>query len=182
MAKICVTEKTAARQRWIEKGLQDLMLTRRFEEITVTDLCRYLKLSRRSFYRYFKDMDDVLDSLMHHTFQDLATPNTIVDIRELAYNFTFWLQRRDLLDALYKSGMSGKLMQYTLQYTDFNSMGNYLAQDDPGLDCRKETWLFVIGGLVSMVIAWQAEGFQKTPERMAQIAHRMLFQPILKKT
>ena len=60
MAKVCINEKTAARQRWIEKGLLERMEKCRFEDITVTDLCQQLDLSRRSFYRYFRDMEDVV--------------------------------------------------------------------------------------------------------------------------
>ena len=72
MAKACITEKTAVRQRGIESGLLTLMLEKRFEDFSVTDLCRHLNLPRRSFYRYFTDLEDVLDSLMNHTMQDMA--------------------------------------------------------------------------------------------------------------
>ena len=97
MAKACTTEKTASRQRWIEEGLLELMQKDRFEDITVAALCRHLSLSRRSFYRYFEDLEDVLDSLMHHTFQDFASPNTVLNIRELQINFQFWLEHRSLV-------------------------------------------------------------------------------------
>ena len=77
MTKICTKEKTAARQRWIENGLMELMQKCKFEDITATDLCRYLELPRRSFYRYFNDMEDVLDSLMNHTFRIWPLPTDI---------------------------------------------------------------------------------------------------------
>ena len=83
MAKQCATEKTAVRQRWIENGLPELMQERRFDEITVTDLCLHLALSRRSFYRYFHDLEDVLDSLMNHTLQDMAIVHAIPTIADL---------------------------------------------------------------------------------------------------
>lgn len=67
MAKSCVSEKTAQRQEWIENGLLQMMQEQKFEEITVSGLCRNLNLSRRSFYRYFHDLDDVLDSLLART-------------------------------------------------------------------------------------------------------------------
>ena len=60
MAKTCVTEKTAQRQEWIEQGLLELMKENGFDQITVSELCRHLGLSRRSFYRYFRDLEDVL--------------------------------------------------------------------------------------------------------------------------
>ena len=177
MAKTCVTEKTAGRQRWIEQGLQELMLAKRFEEITVTDLCRHLGLSRRSFYRYFSDLEDVLDSLMHHTFQEFAIPNARPNLEELRANYEFWLDRSDLLEALARSGISGRLMEFTLRYTRAELPNDHLSPERRDWD--QEARLFVIGGLVSMIIAWHAGGFQKTPEQMARIAYRMLTEPIL---
>lgn len=179
MAKACTTEKTASRQRWIEEGLLELMQKDRFEDITVAALCRHLSLSRRSFYRYFEDLEDVLDSLMHHTFQDFASPNTVLNIRELQINFQFWLEHRSLLQALAISGLNGKLSEYALRYTDEEALKKYLVTSDLGMDISREVNLFVIHGLSSLIIAWYAEDFPKTPEQMAAIAHRMLSAPIL---
>lgn len=180
MAKTCITEKTAQRQRWIEDGLLELMLRSKFEAITVTDLCQYLGLSRRSFYRYFHDLEDVLDSLLHHTFQEFAISSRFVTVQELQKNYDFWLKRKDLLKALISSGLSSKITEFTLQYTDETSILPCLDDNDLGMDIRRETRLFIINGSVSLMVAWYGEGFQKTPEQMAQITHRMLTQPILR--
>lgn len=67
MAKNCITEQAAQRQRDIEQGLRALMHTKQYEEITVSELCKELKMPRRTFYRYFNDKKDVLDSLILHT-------------------------------------------------------------------------------------------------------------------
>lgn len=89
MAKACITEKTAARQRGIENGLLALMLENRFEDISVTDLCQQLNLPRRSFYRYFTDLEDVLDSLMNHTMQDMAIIHAAPTLPDLEAYCTF---------------------------------------------------------------------------------------------
>lgn len=179
MAKSCVTEKTAQRQEWIENGLLELMLIKKYEEITVTDLCRYLKLSRRSFYRYFRDLDDVLDSMLNHTFLSMGIPDYLPDIEDIRKNFEFWIQHRTLFDALHRSGMIDKLFEYTLRYTEPLAIEEHLAPDDLGMDIRQEASLFATSGSVALAIAWYSDGFRKTPEQMAQIAYRMLFTPIL---
>ena len=176
VAKTCTNEKTAARQRWIENGLLGLMLDNRFEQITVTDLCRHLGMARRSFYRYFRDMEDVLDSLMNHTFQDMAITNTQLTIPALEEYYTFWHRQRPLLSALAHSGMHGKLTQYALKYADEESLKKHLSDEEP--DLTREMNLFVISGLSALLISWHAEGFQKTPRQMAQIAQRMLSRPL----
>lgn len=180
MAKTCVTEKSAQRQRWIENGLLEMMLIQKLDEISVSDLCRHLKLSRRSFYRYFEDLEDVLDSLMNHTFQDLALTSKILDFTEMLQSYEFWIHHRELLDALNKSGLINKLYEYTFRYTDSKTINRHLAPDDIHTDIHQEVCVFVISGFVSLIIAWFMDGFRKTPEQMAQIAQRMLFSPILK--
>lgn len=179
MAKTCTTEKTALRQRWIEKGLLDLMQERKFEDVAVTDLCQYLELPRRSFYRYFRDMDDVLDSLMHHTFQDMVIADTGLTVAELQKYYEFWFCQRPLLNALAHSGMHSKITEYAMRYANEESLKKHLPVNDPGVNLSREMNLFVISGLASLMISWHADGFQKTPEQMACISYRMLSEPLL---
>ena len=181
MAKVCTSEKTTARQRWIENGLLELMQERKFEDITVTDLCQHLELSRRSFYRYFRDLEDVLDTLLNHTFQDLVISETSLTMQDMEEYYRFWLRQKPLLRALGRSGMYGRLTEYTLKYAGEESIQAYLSQKDLEMELSREIRLFVITGSASLLISWYAEGFQKTPEQVAQIAYRMLYEPLLKK-
>lgn len=179
MAKVCTTEKTARRQEWIESGLLELMKEKRFEEIAVTDLCRHLELSRRSFYRYFRDLEDVLESALNHVFQSMAMPEGLPETEEIQKNYEFWKDHRAVLDALHRSGMLDKLYEYTYRFTSSMDIQNYLTGEDR--DLWQEAGQFVVSGSVSLIIFWYQSGFQKTPEEMARIAHRMLFSPILQK-
>lgn len=181
MAKQCATEKTAFRQQWIENGLLELMQEHKFDSITVTDLCRHLQLSRRSFYRYFRDMEDVLDSLIHRAFQDMSIEDAKLTAEDLEHYYRFWLQHKPVLNALAYSEMHSKLPQYALQYVDEHMLKDYLSVDDLGMDLSREMNLFVICGLASLLISWHAEGFQKSPGQMAQISLRMLSKPLLMK-
>ena len=179
MAKICISVKTAFRQRWIENGLLEMMQEKKYEDISVTDLCQYLELSRRSFYRYFDSIEDVLDSLMNHTFQEMAITDSSMTLALLEEDYEFWFRRKELLNALAGSGMYTKITQYALKYTDTEALKKHLSDEDLKMELTKEMNLFVISGLSSLLISWHAEGFQKTPKQMAQIAYRMLYQNLL---
>ena len=179
MAKVCTNEKTSVRQRWIENGLLELMQEKTFDSLSVTELCRHLDLSRRSFYRYFRDMEDVLDSLMHHTFQDMAITDTGLTVGELEKYYDFWLRHKALLNALARSDMRSKIAEYAMRYSNEESLKKYLIPQDPEMDLCREMNLFVTSGLSSLIISWHAEGFQKTPHQMACIAYRMLSEPLL---
>lgn len=178
MAKTCITEQSARRQRWIENGLLELMLRRTFDEITVSDLCRHLELPRRSFYRYFRDLPDVLDSLLEHTFQDMAVSSQSMSLEEFAENYRYWLEHRPLLDALRRSGMVQKLYEFLTRYTDTSSIRSHMPPDEVPLTGR-EASVFVITGFIALVIDWHADNFRRTPEEMARITWRLLFSPIL---
>lgn len=179
MAKLCTNETTTARQRWIENGLLELMQERKFEDVTVTGLCRHLNLSRRSFYRYFENMEDVLDCLLDHTFLDMAITDSGLTVPELEKYYEFWLGNKPLLSALAYSGMHNRFIQYALKYTDGDVLKLHLSHDDPDMEMNRELNLFVISGLSSLLISWHADGFRKTAEQMARIAYRMLSEPLL---
>ena len=51
MYKLCKTEQSAQRQRSLEEGLLTAMKTKRYEEITISDLCSQMGIPRKSFYR-----------------------------------------------------------------------------------------------------------------------------------
>ena len=53
MYKLCKTEQSAMRQRQLEQGLLQLMQTKRYEEISISDLCQRMGMPRKTFYRYF---------------------------------------------------------------------------------------------------------------------------------
>ena len=67
MYKLCKTEQSAARQRELEEGLLNIMLSRHYDEISVSELCDQLNVPRKSFYRYFSGKDGALHALIDHT-------------------------------------------------------------------------------------------------------------------
>jgi len=175
MAKICTTEKTARRQEWIEAGLLELMQQKRFEDITVTDLCSRLKLARRSFYRYFQDLEDVLDSALNHVFQKMAISGSFPDPEEIRKNYVFWLEHRAVLDALHNSGMTDKLFDYVTRFTD-----SLVWKTAPEQALQQDIRLFATTGSLALILSWHRDGFSRTPEEMSQISYRMLYEPLLR--
>jgi AcrR family transcriptional regulator len=185
MYKLCKTEQSARRQRQLEEGLQELMRQKPYDEINVVDLCEYLQIPRKSFYRYFSSKEGALHALIDHTL--LGFENYIPVIghdaprspsRELTYFFLFWIEQKDLLDALAKSGISGALVERAMSHAinEYNLPHRFLPDDSP--DTRKQIILFCVTGLMSMVLTWHHFGYQKSAEEMASIALRILSHPL----
>ena len=188
MYKLCKTEQSAARQRSLEEGLLAAMLTKRYEEITVSDLCTQMQIPRKSFYRYFSSKDGALYALIDHTlmeFEGFSSPYQAGQGRTLQWDlerfFLFWLHHKGLLNSLERSGMSGVLMERSISHAlSANAMPlRFLPRNDP--EFAKHVVMFSVCGLMSMVLTWHHEGYRQPASAMAQIAGKLLVQPLFPK-
>lgn len=185
MYKLCKTEQSAARQRQLEEGLLTVMLTRRYDEISVSDLCDDLAIPRKSFYRYFSSKDGALHALIDHTlmgFEGFTIPYRRGAGRtlhgELEGFFQFWVQHKGLLDALARSGMSGVLIERAISHALSETVmpSRFLPKDSK--EMQKQITMFGVCGLMSMVLTWHRDGYPQTASQMARIATRLLEQPL----
>ena len=187
MYKLCKTEQSAQRQRQLEEGLLQAMGTVRYEEITVSDLCRQMEIPRKSFYRYFTSKDGALHALIDHTLMEFEgavdaevyTPGEKRTLsRDLERFFLFWYNRKNLLDALERSDMSGILIKRAIDYalTEVVFPGRFL----PGESrlTQNHVVMFGVCGLMSMMLQWHQSGFEESLQNLARIASRLLTQPL----
>ena len=184
MYKICQTEQSYRRQRELENGLLQMMQHKNYEDISVSDLCEYLQIPRKSFYRYFSSKDGALYALIDHTLADFfQMPLPEMKTRgnasgELELFFDFWYENRSLLDALQRSSLSGILMQRT---TSFALQGGHMPQKFKAVPAKLQgvALSFAVCGLLAMVLNWHHQGFDVSPEDMTRLAINMLTTPLV---
>ena len=184
MYKICRTEQSSKRQQALEQGLLDLMLRRRFEDISISDLCAHMNIPRKTFYRYFSSKEGALYALLDHTMMDFQLSET--DKQEKAQGglgsldrfFVFWYEHRQLLAALSRSGLNGILVERATNFAlREKMMPRYMLSWEP--DFQRLAMSFAICGLMSMVIQWHEQKFLLSPQEMTQLAVTMLTRPLL---
>ena len=185
MYKQCKTEQSARRQRQLELGLLQAMLSRSYEDISVSDLCDQMDIPRKSFYRYFSSKDGCLYALLDHTMMEFfeagagafgLTPGTALG--DLDRFFTFWRERWELLDALQRNSLCGILVERaTLLARRERLMPGYIRAWTPEL--QELAMSFAVSGLLSMVIQWHAQGFHTPPSEMTRIAVTILTKPLI---
>ena len=185
MYKLCKTEHSAARQREMEKGLMQLMTSHRYEDITVSNLCEYLNIPRKSFYRYFSSKDGALNALLDHTMMEYEGFNVVYKDgdhrtleKELTQFFHFWMRQKDLLDALAKNKMSGNLVERTLNHINSGEVIPVRFLAGESLYVKKQVTLFCISGLMSIVLSWHNDGFPSSAEEIAAVTARLVSQPL----
>ncbi len=185
MYKQCRTEQSAKRQRAIEKELEHLMLARRIDEITVSELCDRLEIPRKAFYRYFDSIDGALHAMIDHTmaeFHSFGSRYTEHERRTLQRDieqfFIFWKERERFLDALDGSSLIGFLIQKSINYSisDMVNAVKFLPYD--GDWDRSQVFKFAICGLMTLMIEWYKNGFKTSTREMARLSCRVLSEPL----
>ncbi len=184
MYKVCKTEQSALRQRQLELGLLALMNQRRYEDITVSDLCAFLQIPRKSFYRYFSSKDGALYALLDHTmleydsFQGQGEKGKRRSVLgDLEGFFGYWLAQKPLLDALEKSGMTGMLIERSLEHGSRTLVPTRFLPELEKWE-QEQVVTFSICGLMVMMVNWHRGGYSHTPRDMARLAHRLLSRPL----
>lgn len=185
MYKLCKTEQSAARQRQIEDGLLTLMLSRRYDDISVSDLCDAINVPRKSFYRYFSGKEGALHALIDHTllgFEVFAAPGSHKRKRtllsEMENFFQFWLVHRSFLDALSQSGLTGMLIERAVGHSVSEEVLPKRFLPGESSEIQRQVTMFCACGMMSMVVAWHHDGYSQSPQEMAQITRRLLVQPL----
>ena len=184
MYKQCLTEQSAQRQRQLEQGLLDAMCKHHYDQISVTDLCQQMGIPRKAFYRYFSDKDGALQSLIDHALMDFDTfsyVNGIDDVGDAVYYmekvFGYWVENKQLLDALAYSGLSAVLIQRAIRYTqELDTLPTFLKSMDQKL--RNYGTMFAVCGLMTMIVQWHHDGFDLELSQISKVAIRLISEPL----
>ena len=185
MYKFCKTEDSSKRQRKIENVLLELMKKKRYDDITVSEICQAAAMPRKSFYRYFDGKDGAMQSLLYHTITDFHSFSMSMvqkDKRTLQGEFEqffyFWKEKRDFLDAFDKSQLIGLLVESSTSYSmsEFINIQKFL----PGADEREKAHVFqfTICGLMTLTVSWYRSGFAESVPDIARIAARLISKPL----
>ena len=179
MYTLCTTEKTALQQKQFEQTFLQMLLENHYDEITISDLCRRVGLSRKIFYRLFEEKADVLYSLIDHTLMksDYYTPDESVGSGELHRFFAFWKTQKDLLDALLQNQSSSLLTDRAIRF-GLNEEGS--AVRSFGADAEKgsyEAIVYYLSGIFSVLLVWHAQGYDQSVDEMASLMKDLLTAP-----
>lgn len=184
MYKQCRTEQSAARQRELIGGLLEAMTQQHYDEITVSSLCERMQIPRKSFYRYFSSKEGALNALIDYALLDFESftqrnPKGNDSVQEeMERMFAYWVHQRRLLDALEKSSLSGVLVNRAIGHSTLEVIGGRRFLSAEEQQARGYIMLFVVSGFLSMVIQWHHEGYPQSVQQMAQIAIRLVSQPL----
>ena len=178
MYRQCTTEKTAMQQKKFQEALLATMQEHSYQDITITDLCHQTGLSRNIFYRLFDCKDDVLYAMLDLFFYECSEHISSANSKQnLIYFFSFWKNRKDILDILDKNQLGPLLSTrgtICCCRMDFG-MPKYINAD--WNDYQVEILSFYVSAFVGLLFSWYHTGFARSVEEMADISYALLNQP-----
>ena len=159
----------------LSRGLFYHLKFKKYEEITVTDICRRAQISRRTFYRNCASKEDLVlystDQLVFELLEleDLRMTDSVHLYTDF---FRYWEKHKAFLDILFRNALfdmflnefiavCNNALRYPLQEKSLE------GADDRELS-RRYSNAFMIGGLGQMLKAWTEEGFASSVEEIVK--------------
>lgn len=156
----------------LAQGLIELLREEAYKDITVTKLCDCAQIARRTFYRNFDAIEDVLvyaiagimdefvKELNAHVYGDLQAVATVY--------FTFWERHTRLLLLLSKNNLIHivftQYIHYLHQFPKTLWLNGEIPPDEESFAVRLA---YLSGGLWSVLTYWISSGCKQTPAELA---------------
>lgn len=171
---------------WIIESLFQLIEYKDYNDITITQIVDKAGLARRTFYRYFKTKNQVIEYSVNLLMQDFA--NTILKNHSrtqstIIYSyFEFWSNHVDILKLLSKAHLLYFIEDnlLTLMYEVAIEVGHIPKELDAEKRIKiyeqyKFDFAFKLSGLWKVTILWVSESPQKSPSEISKIVTKLLF-------
>lgn len=153
---------------WFQQALAQLLQQVPYTQITVSALATRAGLSRRTFYRHYESIDQVLNELIATEITQLfkniqkAKPQHFQAV-VYAY-FDYWQAHLDFLKSLAANDLLPQLLTALTQATNESLLAKMFPQAEPYI------YAFAAGGIWNLMVAWLQAGANDSPEVMAQKA------------
>ncbi|MCI1894259.1 MAG: TetR/AcrR family transcriptional regulator [Lactobacillus sp.] len=153
---------------WFQQALVQLLEQEPYPKITVSALATRAGLSRRTFYRHYESIDQVLNQLIAAEVAQLfkriqkARPQHFQEVVEVY--FDYWQAHLGFLRSLATNHLLPQLLTALTQATHDSLLAKMFPQTEPYI------YAFAAGGVWNLMVAWLQNGATDTPEVMAQKA------------
>ncbi len=155
----------------ISNTLVELMKTRNYKSISISELCLASGVSRKTFYRNFEVIDDVLDFFLDHFAGELQHGSfdspTVED--QLRFFFSFCKENHAVLEIMYRNGLL-----FMLESKFSILIRKILAESNIPLSDDEHMTQFIIGGLTFLVFHWAESSFAEDTESISKKALMIL--------
>ena len=182
------SRKTQYTRKALEDGLIELMKSKPFEKITVTELCGHTDINRSTFYMHYEDIYELLCSIEEDV---LAWQRQVVDdlggkrnegrgalLQSMEQLFAYFVENSKCLQVLMSERGDIFFQQrfFEAAYRMYNFSGVHNPKKALAEDPR---FIFVVNGGVGLTQYWLKNGLKESPREIAEIIYDMA-RPIIR--
>lgn len=186
MTKHAIDRRAARTREMLHHALMSLILKRRYEAITIKDICDTANVGRSTFYAHYTSKDDLKRSgleslrrlLVDRQRNALAAPGDMRD-RRLGFSLTMFEHARDHID-LYRAlvgGRGGTVALGTIRRTLSDLVRDELAAsaDKNSADVipREFVVQYLVGAYMAVLTWWLDGGAKLPPARIDAMFRRL---------
>lgn len=159
---------------WLIDAFFELLTQQDYETLTVKAIADQAQLSRRTFYRFFKDKSAILDYLGQQFLTDYAAALQTLDPKTVTFDdivmlfFRFMWQRRKRLHCLiqqnlFMTRLPTMMTQAAQLYQQFEAPWHHAGSPEQ----IKLLMTFMLGGYWTVINDWLAHADPVPPEELA---------------
>jgi len=173
MEKAHMDRRTKYSLRAIQNALLDILEEKDLGSISVTEVCEKADVNRGTFYKYYRDIDDLYDTIEDKFVDDLRALLKTTDGKgdhDFFYKVTAMLQtNRAFVKPRYHGQGSARLLGKLLGVVLPGTLEQILSHR-PDLDWEEARYLgeFIIGGCARIYEVWINEGMILPAGKMQQ--------------
>ncbi|AEV94425.1 TetR/AcrR family transcriptional regulator [Pediococcus claussenii] len=159
----------------IVNALFDLLEKNDLESISVSNICQQASVSRMSYYRIFKNKDQIIEYELNKIFDEFFNYLMVMPMHDipafLEAFFTICRRNSQYIKALIGAGLNEKLYKSVNEHlTELIDKGIFKLRTE-----LPELWVsFVAGGLNQMIVKWMNDDLSETNQEMVMVARRFL--------
>ena len=171
-----VSEKSAVQQRRFEAAMLEMMKESLFEEISISELCRFTGLSRKTFYRLYDAKADVVYAMIDHALLEAGNyePDQTVGPGGMHKFLAYWKSQKELLDVLKKNRISALLAQQAMEHIMREAPEIVRCFGADGDSHGRESMIFYVTGIFALVLDWHSRDFDLTIDDLSGLLMKLM--------
>ncbi len=161
-------------RKMLVEALLALMQEKPYQDISICELTERATLSRRTFYRLFDSIDEILLyhllSLWTEKSDELYRSSDKSYLHTSEFALHFWYEHKELTLLLYQNNLLSVVLDFVntiSQEIYHRQKGDHTLAKNP--EALEYALSYSSGGIVNIIFTWASKGMDKTPEELMQL-------------
>ncbi len=166
-------------RRLLREAFINLVITQGYEAVAVTDITREAQVGHKTFYRHYRDKEDLLYTILSEIITEAQTvllpPNYAVAAEQNTINALRFAEKyADLLQILLQSPAAEKLMEPLVAFGMVEGHRFFGGRETP----ETVVAYHFVSSMMSLTRWWLVQGQPYPAEEMAEYINRLLIRPL----